>query len=154
SKPTLSQIDPETIYASHPTIGDYTLHCEGPQELLFTENESNVYRLWGQHNPSPYVKDSFHQYVISGASDAVNPQKKGTKAAARYVLDVPSSGSRIIRLRLSAKRAAGEFSKFDQVFDSRLSEANEFYDRITPTNLSEDERRVHRQALAGMLWSK
>jgi hypothetical protein len=81
-KPILGQIDGEKIYASHPKVGDYTLQCEGAQELLFTENESNVYRLWGQHNPSPYVKDSFHQYVISGASDAVNPQKKGTKASA------------------------------------------------------------------------
>ena len=153
-KPILGQIDEEKIYASHPTVGDYTLQCEGAKELIFTENESNAYRLWGQHNPSPYVKDSFHQYVISGASDAVNPQKKGTKAAARYVLDVPAGGSKVLRLRLSAKRTADGFGQFDQVFDSRLADANEFYDRITPTNLSEDERRVHRQALAGMLWSK
>src|SRR5215468_2325748 len=154
TKPTLSQIDREKIYASHPNVGDYTLQCEGATDLLFTENESNVYRLWGQANATPYVKDSFHQYVISGASDAVNPQKKGTKAAARYVLDVPAGGSKVVRLRLSAKGAADSFGKFDQVLESRLAEANEFYDRITPTNLSEDERRVHRQALAGMLWSK
>ncbi|MGC1294329.1 MAG: glucosidase, partial [Alloacidobacterium sp.] len=154
AKPVLGQIDRETIYASHPKVGDYTLQCEGAKELLFTENESNVYRLWRQHNPSPYVKDSFHQYVIWGASDAVNPQKKGTKAAAHYVLDVPAGGSKVVRLRLSPKAGADGFGKFDQVFDSRLADANEFYDRITPSNLSEDERRVHRQALAGMLWSK
>jgi Glycosyl hydrolase family 63 C-terminal domain len=154
-KPVLGQIDREKIYASHPEVGDYTLQCEGAKDLLFTANESNAYRLWGQANPSPYVKDSFHQYVISGASDAVNPQKKGTKAAACYVLDVPAGGSKVIRLRLSAKGAAADgFGKFDQVFEGRLADANEFYDRITPTNLSEDERRVHRQALAGMLWSK
>jgi hypothetical protein len=40
------------------------------------------------------------------------------------------------------------------VFAARIAEADEFYDRITPRSLSEDERRVHRQALAGMLWSK
>jgi hypothetical protein len=130
------------------------LQCEGAAELLFTENESNASRLWGQPAPSPYVKDAFHRYVISGASDAVNPAKMGTKAAAYYVLDVPAGGSKVVRLRLSPKAAADGFGKFDQVFDSRLAEANEFYDRITPSNLSEDERRVHRQALAGMLWSK
>jgi hypothetical protein len=153
-KPVLGQIAEDKIYASHPHLGDYTLHCEDARELLFTENESNAYRLWGQPNPTPFVKDSFHQYVISGASDAVNPQKKGTKAAAHYVLDVPAGGSKVIRLRLNAKGATDGFGKFDQVFDGRLADANEFYDRITPTSLSEDERRVHRQALAGMLWSK
>jgi hypothetical protein len=153
-KPVLGQIDGDKIHASHPTLGNYTLQCEGSPELLFTENESNAYRLWGQANPSPYVKDSFHQYVISGTQNVVNPSKAGTKAAARYVLEVPAGGSKVVRLRLSTKAAADGFAKFDQIFDSRLADANEFYERITPHNLSEDERRVHRQALAGMLWSK
>jgi Glycosyl hydrolase family 63 C-terminal domain len=154
TKPVLSQTDEDKIHACHTKLGDYTLQCENTKELLFTENESNAYRLWGQANPSPYVKDSFHQYLIAGASDAVNPAKTGTKAAAHYVLDVPARGSKVVRLRLTPKTSADGFGKFDQILDNRLAEANEFYDRITPTNLSEDERRVHRQALAGMLWSK
>jgi hypothetical protein len=48
------------IVASHPELGDYTLSCHGSPELLFTENESNAQKLWGQPNPSPYVKDAFH----------------------------------------------------------------------------------------------
>jgi hypothetical protein len=78
----------------------------------------------------------------------------GTKAAAHYRLDVPAGGSKLVRLRLSAKPSADAFGNFDQVFAARLAEANEFYDRITPGSLSEDERRIHRQALAGMLWTK
>ena len=154
AKPVVGEIAENKVLASHPQLGDYTLHCECAQELIFTENESNVSRLWGQPNPSPYVKDAFHQYVISGASDAVNPSKTGTKAAALYLLEVPAGGSKLVRLRLSAKQAADAFGTFDQIFDSRLADANEFYDRITPKELSEDERRVHRQALAGMMWSK
>ena len=153
-KPIMGQIAENQIHASHPQLGDYTLQCEGAAELLFTENESNATRLWGQSNPSPYVKDAFHQYVISGANDAVNPLKTGTKAAAHYVLEVPAGGSKVARLRLSANPASDVFGTFDQMFDSRLADANEFYDRITPKELSEDERRVHRQALAGMMWSK
>jgi hypothetical protein len=154
TKPVLGQIDGDKIYASHLQLGNYTLHCEGAEELLFTENESNAARLWGEPNPLPYVKDAFHRYVISGEHGAVNPAKKGTKAAARYVLEVPAAGCRVVRLRLSAKPASDTFGTFERTFDSRLADANEFYDRITPNNLSEDERRVHRQALAGMLWSK
>ncbi|HEY7515768.1 MAG TPA: glucosidase, partial [Vicinamibacteria bacterium] len=94
------------IVASHPELGDYTLSCDGAPELLFTENETNAQRLWGQPNSSPYNKDAFHRYVIGGERDAVNPGKTGTKAAARYVLDVPGGGVALVQLRLS-KGSAG-----------------------------------------------
>ena len=154
AKPSLRQVKDGMVLASHPLLGDRTLHCDGDPELLFTENETNASRLWGQSNPSPYVKDAFHNYVVSGNRDAVNPSKAGTKAAAHYRLEVPAGGSKSVRLRLSAKPPADPFETFDQIVASRLADANEFYERITPHSLSEDERRVHRQALAGMLWSK
>jgi hypothetical protein len=154
TKPVLGQIDDDKIYASHPKLGNYTLQCDAATELLFTENETNASRLRGQPTPSPYVKDAFHRYVVSGESNAVNPSKMGTKAAAHYLLDIPAGESKVVRLRLSPKAAADGFGKFDEIFDSRFSDANEFYGRITPKELNEDERRVHRQALAGMLWTK
>jgi hypothetical protein len=154
TKPVLGAIDEDKIHASHPELGGYTLQCEGTSELLFTENESNTGRLWGQPSASPYVKDAFHRYLIDRAANAINPGKTGTKAAAHYRLQVPAGGSSIVRLRLNTKATRDPFKAFDQVFDNRLAEANEFYERITPKTLSEDERRVHRQALAGMLWSK
>ena len=142
------------VLASHAELGERTLQCEGSPELLFTENETNAKRLWGGSNSSTYVKDAFHEYVIAGAKEAVNPEKVGTKAAAHYRLEVPAGGSRVVRLRLSKAPVADAFSNFDKIFAARITEADEFYDRVTPRNLSEDERRVHRQALAGMLWSK
>ena len=153
SKPVV-RADRGAIVASHSQLGEYALQCEGGPELLFTENETNNQRLWGQPNQSPFVKDAFHEYVVRGNANAVNPGKTGTKAAAKYLLDVPAGGSKVVRLRLSAKPGADAFGQFDRIFDERLGDANEFYDRITPDNLSEDEKRVHRQALAGMLWSK
>lgn len=154
AKPVMGQVDGNKIYASHNSLGSYTLQCEGASELLFTENESNALRLWNQPNSSSYVKDAFHRYVISGEMAAVNPAKTGTKAAAHYVLNVPAGKSEVVRLRLSAKASSDAFMDFDKIFDARVADANEFYARITSTNLTEDERRVHRQALAGMLWSK
>jgi hypothetical protein len=143
------------IVASHPELGDYTLSCGGAPELLFTENETNVQKLWGQPNATPYVKDAFHRYVVSGEKGAVNPAKTGTKAAARYLLDVPPGGSQSVQLRLAKGAAAKSFGRpFQEAMRKGLFEADEFYDRITPGSLGEDERRVHRQALAGMLWTK
>ena len=153
-KPNLKLIADGVIRACHPTMVDYTLHCEGTPELLFTENETNVSRLWGQPNTSPYVKDAFHQYVVNGNKAAVNPEMTGTKAAAHYVLQIPGGKSKTVRLRLSATLKKDAFGDFEGIFESRVGDADEFYDRITPGSLSEDERRVHRQALAGMLWSK
>src|SRR4029077_11678602 len=69
-------------------------------------------------------------------------------------LEVPAGGSKVVRLRLSAKPPADSFGTVHKTLATRLADANEFYDRITAPSLSEDERRVHRQALAGMLWSK
>jgi hypothetical protein len=153
-RPQLTQTGDGTVTASHSTLGARTLQCEGNAELLFTENESNVSRLWGQANPTPYVKDAFHEYVIADKQSAINPAKTGTKAAAHYRLEVPAGGSKTVRLRLSAKAPANAFSQFDEIFGARVADADEFYERIAPHNLSEDERRVHRQALAGMLWTK
>ena len=141
--------------ASHPELGEYTLSCGGKPELLFTENESNAQRLWGQPNPTPHVKDAFHRYVIGGEKDAVNPAKTGTKAAACYVLEVPAGGVEFVQLRLTKGAASQKFgAPFEEALRQRLLDADEFYDRITPRSLGEDERRVHRQAIAGMLWTK
>jgi hypothetical protein len=153
-KPSLSEARPGAVRAIHAELGEYWLHCDGRPELLFTENESNARRLWGQANASPYVKDAFHAYIVSERIAAVNPAKKGTKAAAHYVLDVPSGGSTAIRLRLAASRLDDAFDGFEKICESRIADADEFYDRIAPNALNEDERRVHRQALAGMLWTK
>jgi len=154
AKPALGQISNGVVHASHPQLRDCFLYCEGGPELLFTENESNATRLWAQPNASPYVKDAFHEYVIARKREAVNPARVGTKAAAHYILEVPAGGSKAVRLRLNAQTVAHPFDQFDAAFDQRQEEADEFYDWISPKNFTEDEKRVHRQALAGMLWTK
>jgi hypothetical protein len=100
------------------------------------------------------VKDAFHNCLVSGNREAVSTAKAGTKAAANDRLQVAPGGSVVARLRLSAQPPADPFGTFDQTFAARLADADEFYKRVAPPSLSEDQRRVHRQALAGMLWSK
>src|ERR1051325_9811710 len=52
-KPSLRQAGVATIQATHHELGDYWLHCDAAQELLFTENESDAQRLWNRPNASP-----------------------------------------------------------------------------------------------------
>ncbi|HLH41529.1 MAG TPA: hypothetical protein VKV74_00990 [Bryobacteraceae bacterium] len=136
------------------TLGAYRLTLDGRPPMLFTENESNAQVLWGSPNPSPYVKDAFHRYIIDGDRSAVNPNQCGTKACAWYRFDLGAGQSRSIRLRLTkAGEASGMVRDFDGLFAERIQEADEFYS-FCPSTLSADGRRVQRQAFAGLLWSK
>ncbi|WP_337172945.1 glucosidase [Paludisphaera sp.] len=160
-KPFLEQAGEGVISAQHATLGDFRLTAApGPDgelsPLIFTENETNLQRLYGTDNAGPYVKDAFHEHVIRGKADAVNPARRGTKAAAHYLLDVPARSRRALRLRLRGGRdpggpAFGE--EFDRVFEGRVREAEAFYSGRIPQNLDPEDRRVSRQAYAGLLWS-
>ena len=142
----------------HPTLGQYLLACEGTDTLLFTENETNTERLFGSPNATPYVKDAFHEYVVRGRKEAVNPEGMGTKAAALYQRTVAPGESVSVRLRLmKAEGLEAEkdpFASFEESFTQRQSEAAEFYADLQPSSLTEDERNIQRQAFAGMLWTK
>ena len=89
------------VRARHPDLGERFLYAEGEVPLLFTGNENNSERLWGQPNATPWVKDAFHRYLINRDAGAVNPEQLGTKAAAHYALEIASGGSATVRLRLS-----------------------------------------------------
>jgi len=139
----------------HPAYGERTLHVEGAPELLFTENETNNRRLFGAENDGPYVKDAFHERVVHGVEEAVNPAGFGTKAAAWYRFDIPAGGSRRIRLRLTDANAAEPFGPdFDAIFAARGAEADAFYANVIPNDVSDDAKSVMRQAFGGLLWSK
>jgi hypothetical protein len=144
------------LRAVHRTLPAYSLYCETPDDVLFTENETNTQRLWNVPNAQPYVKDAFHEYVVHGRRDAVNPARVGTKAAPHYVFDVGAGQTATVRLRLCAGEAQGDpiAPDFDALFDLRKTEADAFYRRVTPFDMPEDMRNVQRQAFAGMLWNK
>jgi hypothetical protein len=144
---------------SHENFPDYKLYCEGEVPLLFTENETNKAKLFGEQNASAYVKDGINDFVVSGNAEAVNPAKLGTKAAPHYLLNISPGETRVVRLRLTRPiEGAPEspFKDFDELFAARLKEADEFYDSVTPAAVKADPDRamVMRQALAGLLWSK
>ncbi|HWT82821.1 MAG TPA: glucosidase, partial [Candidatus Methylomirabilis sp.] len=151
----LSPSGTQAVLALHPDMkSPYRLTVEGTTDLLFTDNETNRHRLFGSDNNQPFAKDAFHDYLIDGRSDAVNPEQEGTKAAAHYPLRIPPRESRVVRLRLSAGEANGNpfGEEFDRVFQERRHEADEFYATVIPERLCEDAKSVMRQALAGMLW--
>jgi hypothetical protein len=143
------------VAASHAELGDRWLYCDGAPPLLFTENDTNGERLFNAPSASPYVKDAFHAFVVHGQTGAVNPAQFGTKAAAHYPLDVGAGQSATVRLCLTDTRHASKpFAAFDETFDARRREADEFYTSCTPVSASEDTANVMRQAFGGLFWTK
>lgn len=125
--------------------------------MLFTENHTNASKLFGADNISPHVKDAFHRLVVDGDQSAVNPKQTGSKCAAWYRLKIPAGKSVTIRLRLTpeSERTDRPFSPiFDDVFALRQKEADEFYAAGNLVVAGDEERRIARQAYAGLLWSK
>ncbi len=148
--------DVSAVEMDHDYYGARSLWCEGAPPLLFTENETNVERLFGGQNASPYVKDGINDCIVEGRKDAVNPSQIGSKASAHYVCALPAGGEQTIRLRFTDRREppAPFGEEFDRTFSQREREADEFYANLAPEGLTEDARSVQRQAFAGLLWSK
>jgi hypothetical protein len=153
-RPEMQALDDRTIATLHNELGNHFLFADGDMELLFCDNDTNVRRVFGSEAPQGYYKDAFHDYVVHGNRHAVNPQRTGTKAAARYVLTVPAGGSVALRLRLTTVKSASPFADFDDILTRRKGDADEFYADLQKEMPSADVRLVQRQALAGMIWSK
>ncbi|MEO8431290.1 MAG: glucosidase [Acidobacteriota bacterium] len=160
SRPRIAAEGRSAVVAVHESLGRFRLDAEEEPvspEWLFTDNESNVARLFAVPNPSPWVKDAFHAFVVAGDRGAVNPERTGTKAAALYRLEIPGGGRAVVRLRLTQESEAPAVpfgAEFDGVFADRIAEADAFYASRLPEALSGEETRVARQAYAGLLWSK
>lgn len=141
------------VKAVHPRLGENFWFVEGADEFLFTENETNVRRLYGVEQEG-FFKDAFHAAVVDGEASAVNGEGRGTKAAAWFRRKVPAGGSVRIRAALRPQADGKAFADFDQVVDLRRAEADAFYAGLQRDLKNDDARLVQRQALAGMIWSK
>jgi len=144
------------LATEHPLYGPRWLLAEGDPELLFTENETNAERLFGTPNEGPFAKDAFHEAVVHGRPEAVNPARVGSKAAARYAGTADAGASVELRLRLTDRLPAGGGAGegFDEVLALRRAEADELYVALQPEGLSDDARNVQRRAIAGLLLTK
>lgn len=159
-KPQIKQIKEKNnifvIEASHSKLGDMYFYCESPKELLFTENETNFKRLDGTKSASDFTKDGINYYIVNGNKNAVNPKALGTKFTPSYTVDLNSGESKEFRFRLSkSKNLSAPFGQqFEKTFINRKADADEFYKKLSPDFIREDEKNIQRQAFSGMLWCK
>jgi hypothetical protein len=149
------------IRAEHPGLGVRHVLAPGSPTALFCENETNTQRLSGTPNATAFVKDGIDDAIVQGRAEAVNPDRRGTKASLHYPLDVASGATTRVLLRLTALAPSAVSGSphawtagFDRIVQQRRDEADEFCAGVIPSTLSDDARAAMRQALAGMLWPK
>ena len=141
----------------HPQYGERWLFAEGSPQLLFTENESNLRRLFNAPNRGFYQKDGINDYVVKAQRYRINAEQTGTKASAYYDLEIAPGESAVVKLVFTENinSMQDHFGKaFDEVFHERILDADEFYRDIIPQSMSPEGRNIMRQGFAGMLWSK
>lgn len=154
-KPLLEASDGQTLRIEHHQLGEMLFAWRTPsQELLFTDNETDVELLYGAPPETPWVKNAFHRHIVAGEADAVNPERHGTKAAVVYRLTLAPGETRQLDFLLApAGGSAAPFADFDDCLEQRRREADAFYDALNP-GLSVEDTDIWRQAYAGLLWSK
>jgi hypothetical protein len=175
------------VTAEHASLGKFHFLVEDEPggespALLFTENETNRQRLYNVPNEHPYVKDAFHDYVVHQKHSATHPGQTGTKSAAHFHLTIPAGESVTLKMRIVSDTDFQQFDSdrqsicgddFDDIFEQRIQEADEFYKQVlstvgsanktstseTPANessaqSSSQSELIARQAYAGLLWTK
>jgi hypothetical protein len=153
-KPVISYLGRDTLLFQHDELGTYYCYSETPTEYLFTENETNNARLYQSKNDSQFTKDGFHSRIVDANLNAVNATMEGTKVGIWHRHTIPAGEKVQIRLRLTKTAVGIPFENFDETFATRRSEADAFYADKQLHLTSDDEKNIHRQASAGMLWSK
>lgn len=153
-KPRLILGDTRSIHTEHERFKDFRLYFQGEPETLFCDNETNLPRLYGLNDVGGYFKDGVNDFMIHGQKQAINPNRIGTKVGLDYRLTIPANSSKTVNLRLCNRAFKNPFRSFDQIFEKRIQEANEFYGEIQSEIKADDARNVQRQAFAGMLWTK
>ncbi|EGW31533.1 uncharacterized protein SPAPADRAFT_51535 [Spathaspora passalidarum NRRL Y-27907] len=169
SKPSAKEIDQYTIEVEQERFGKrYLVFAPAPgctegspdvePTILFTENETNTQRLYGQENKHKYVKDAFHDHIVDGKEDVVNPDKTGTKACGWFQFNqnggVAPGDYVTIRYKLTRDKSDVDEYELDQILSRRQAEADEFFHKVTPLPISNELRQIQRQAFAGLLWTK
>jgi hypothetical protein len=155
-KPVITDFSKSVVKASHPRLGDYYLYYQPTRATFYTENETNMEKVSGIPNATPFVKDAFHDAIIHKKNvRELRKKKSGTKFAPIYDYTIAGGESRTIYLRLSNKELDNGFEEgFENIFVHRKSEADEFYNALLAKNITKEQRNIQRLAFAGILWSK
>jgi hypothetical protein len=154
--PSIEYRDAQSVTAQHHRLGTYHLFFDRPDDLLFTDNETNEGLLHGKSSRTPFTKDAFHRVIVDGENPRrFRKRKEGTKCAPVYRLSLEGGERRSVHLRLSDRfqeDALGD--AFKELFALRRREADDFYASLLSEKMDPERRSIQKLAFSGLLWSK
>ena len=152
-RPRLQAEGAAVVRVQHPDLPPMSLHCEGAPTLLFCENETNP-RCFGALRGDGYYKDGIGDWLLHADANAVHPGREGTKVAALYHFEIAAGASASVCVLLGPTAVALPDLSWRAIVEQRRAEADAYYAALQRDLDDDDARRVQRQALAGLLWSK
>ena len=155
-KPSIRLKGKDHIRAIHERLGNYYLYFQEPDDILFTDNETNLRVVTGIESNNIYTKDAINEAIVNKKNrDQLRKRKSGTKCSPVYEMELEGGASKDIYLRLTYKATRSAFPEnFENIFTLRKQEADQFYNNQLTTAPDSPYRNIQRQALAGLLWSK
>ncbi len=150
-----------TITTSHPTLGKYTLYCEGEAPLLFTENETNQERIFGTFRTRHRMSKtgSMNTSSMGGRRRSTHPAYRHQSFGRTMHSEIGPGKAQVVRLRLTDTLPTGfrrfihmaiPFGEaFTKIMDERRNEADAVLCLHHPPKVRKEGAMVMRQALAG-----
>jgi hypothetical protein len=147
---------PLGLRAERAELGTWSFSAEpsGDGELLLCDNETNFARLWGGVNHGASTKDAIDDAVVHGDRSGLLPDDvTATKAAVHYRWQLEPGEIRVVHVRLRRGTPLPATHDAEATFQLRRSEADAFHADLA-RGLDAEPARVHRQALAGLIWTR
>ena len=154
--PSIDLVDNRSVKAEHHRLGTYHLFFDKPDDLFFTDNETNEGLLNGKASKTPFTKDAFHRILADGENPRrFRKRRTGTKCAPVYRLSLEAGEKRTVFLRLSNHIPADPLDQdFRNLFDLRKGEVDVFYNDLLSKQANREQRNIQKLAFSGLLWSK
>lgn len=154
--PAITARDKSSVIAEHHRLGSYHLFFDKPDDLLFTDNETNFQLLNGTGDKNPFTKDAFNRVIVEGENHRrFKKRGLGTKCAPVYRRTIQGGGTDTIFLRLCKNIPEEPLGhSFMNLFSVRKDEADEFYKSVIAAVPGSEKYNIQRQSFAGLLWSK
>ena len=152
-KPYIEQISDKAVFIRHPKAGDHYFYFGEAQHVLFTENETNRRVIYDESNRHPFVKDLFNDSITGNNLTVPQQCNKGTKFSPYSKFKIAAGQTKTLRFRLSSIPLENPFDGFEDIFNARMAECDEFY-RDIYSDSSSDRFEIQKQAFSGVLWNK
>ena len=154
-KPSLQSESNELVVAHHNRAGRLSLARSRERPSCCSARTKPTAGGCSGSKQTGHFKDAFHDYLIGGQRDAVNPQRHGTKAAAHYVLKVRAGRREHDPPAAAADRSTKSRSMISMLYlATAAARPTTFTPPCRPAIPMPNARLVQRQAMAGMIWNK